>query len=293
MKQDALSNSLASPHKTLCHAWLITKGDGSSLGFTDHDLELSFEGTSFKPSGGFSASALLKTTGLAIDNSEVLGAITNEAIQDDDIEAGQYDGSEVKVWLVNWSDPRQRRLEFTGFIGEIQRKGSLFQAELRGLSAALNRPMGRVYQAPCSAVLGDKACRFDLAKGGFHHQCDIETVEDDRILRFSDLAIFDNGWFTKGKLEVRSGAAKGQVFLIKSDAFEGQIRIIELWETVRTSLKAGDKIKLFVGCDKAFKTCRLKFNNVVNFRGFPDIPPEDWIAIDPSQAISREGASRR
>ena len=148
MKQDPLSESLKSPNKTLCHAWLITKRDGSALGFTDHDLEIAFEGTSFKPSGGFSASALLQTTGLAIDNSEVLGAISDEAIRNDDIEAGQYDGSEVKVWLVNWSDPRQRRLEFTGFIGEIQRKGSLFQAELRGLSAALNRPMGRVYQAP-------------------------------------------------------------------------------------------------------------------------------------------------
>lgn len=293
MKQNALLNALRSSNKTLCHAWAITRGDGTVLGFTDHDLELSFDGVSFKPSGGFSAAALQQTTGLAIDNSEVLGAISDDMIQNEEIEAGLFDEATVKVWLVNWSDPVQRQLEFSGFIGEIQRKGSLFQAELRGLSAALNRPVGHVYQAPCTAVLGDKACRFDFQTAGFHHICEIEKVENNRILRFADLSIFEPGWFIKGKVVVISGAAKGQLLLIKSDAFEGQNRIIELWETVRSTLQTGDKVKLFAGCDKDFKTCRLKFNNAVNFRGFPDIPPEDWIAIHPSQTTTRSGGSRR
>jgi len=293
MKPNALSSALTLPNKTLCHAWAITKGNGTILGFTDHDLELSFDGVSFKPSGGFSAAALQKTTGLAIDNSEVLGAITDSAIRNDDIEAGHFDGAEVKVWLVNWNETDQRQLEFSGFIGEIHRKGSLFQAELRGLSAALNRPIARVYQAPCTAVLGDKACLFDFQTAGFHHICEIEKVEDNRILHFAELSIFEPGWFIKGQVTVLSGAALGQVLLIKSDAFDGQSRIIELWETVRAPLQTGDKIKLFAGCDKDFKTCRLKFNNAVNFRGFPDIPPEDWIAIHPSQSTTRSGGSRR
>lgn len=293
MKSNALSSALRSPNKTLCHAWAITKGNGTTLGFTDHDLELSFDGISFKPSGGFSAAALQQTTGLAIDNSEVLGAITDSAIRNEDIEAGHFDGAEVKVWLVNWSEPVQRQLEFSGFIGEIQRKGSLFQAELRGLSAALNRPIGCVYQAPCTAVLGDKTCRFDLKAAGFHHTCEIEKVEENRILHFEELSAFEPGWFIKGKVTVLSGAAKGQMLLIKSDAFDGQSRIVELWETVRAPLQIGDKIKLFAGCDKDFETCRLKFDNAVNFRGFPDIPPESWIAIHPSQTASRSGGSRR
>ena len=293
MKKNTLSSALLSQNKTLCHAWAITKANGAVLGFTDHDLQLSFEGVLFKPSGGFSAAALQQTTGLAIDNSEVVGAITDDAIRNDEIEAGIFDGAEVKVWLVNWENTAQRHLEFSGSIGEIQRKGSLFQAELRGQTAALNRPMGRVYQAPCTAVLGDKACRFKLKTAGFHHICEIETVEDNRILRFENLSIFEPGWFIKGKVIVTSGAAKGQVLLIKSDAFDGQNRIVELWETVRAPLQAGDKIELFSGCDKDFKTCRLKFNNALNFRGFPDIPSEDWIAIHPSQTTTRAGGSRR
>ncbi len=39
----------------------------------------------------------------------------------------------------------------------------------------------------------------------------------------------------------------------------------------------GDLLRLEAGCDKRLETCRLKFDNVVNFRGFPHIPGEDWL----------------
>jgi uncharacterized phage protein (TIGR02218 family) len=31
------------------------------------------------------------------------------------------------------------------------------------------------------------------------------------------------------------------------------------------------------GCDKSFSTCRTKFGNGINFRGFPHIPGNDFI----------------
>jgi len=31
------------------------------------------------------------------------------------------------------------------------------------------------------------------------------------------------------------------------------------------------------GCDKRFDTCRNRFNNAVNFRGFPHIPGNDFV----------------
>ncbi len=40
---------------------------------------------------------------------------------------------------------------------------------------------------------------------------------------------------------------------------------------------AGDRVKLVAGCDKRASTCRLKFLNYANFRGFPHLPPEDWL----------------
>ncbi|MFD2844660.1 phage BR0599 family protein [Paracoccus cavernae] len=40
---------------------------------------------------------------------------------------------------------------------------------------------------------------------------------------------------------------------------------------------AGDQVRLSAGCDKRAETCRLKFANFLNFRGFPHLPTEDWL----------------
>nr|WP_325048889.1 phage BR0599 family protein [Rhodophyticola porphyridii] len=52
-------------------------------------------------------------------------------------------------------------------------------------------------------------------------------------------------------------------------------------------------IRLEAGCDKRMETCRLKFNNLLNFRGFPDIPGDDWLMSYPARTNARDGGSRR
>lgn len=42
-------------------------------------------------------------------------------------------------------------------------------------------------------------------------------------------------------------------------------------------LTVGDNFRVFVGCDKRLETCKTKFDNVINFQGFPYIPGTDAI----------------
>ena len=65
---------------TVCRAWAITRRDGVTFGFTDHDLPLAFDGLSFKAETGLSAMALQQSTGLSVDNSEALGALSDAAV---------------------------------------------------------------------------------------------------------------------------------------------------------------------------------------------------------------------
>ena len=37
----------------------------------------------------------------------------------------------------------------------------------------------------------------------------------------------------------------------------------------------GDTFTVTAGCDKRFATCRSKFDNQLNFRGFPHLPGND------------------
>lgn len=288
-----LATHLGGGLTTVCHAWAITRKDGVVFAFTDHDLPLRFAGYEFRADTGLSALALAQSTGLSVDNSEALGALSDASLREDEIEQGRFDGAEVRAWLVNWADPEQHWLNFRGHLGELTRAGGGFRAELRGLTEGLNRPLGRVYQKPCSAVLGDTNCRFNLAQESYSQSLPVQTVESARRFIWRDFVSFDQDWFTRGRLEILSGPAQGLWGTIKSDRIEGDARVIELWEPVRGAVEVGTQVRLVAGCDKRVETCRLKFNNFDNYQGFPDLPGEDWVVSVPSSKNVNSGGSLR
>lgn len=293
-QSEAFLAHVAQGQTTLCRAWAIRRKDGKAFGFTDHDRDLNFEGLSFRADTGLTAAALAQSTGLSVDNTEALGALSDAAVREDDIEAGRFDGAEVTAWLVNWADTDVRWLQFRGTIGEIRRAGGAFQAELRGLTEALNRPIGRIYQKPCTAVLGDHSCQFDLTTAGYVHVGPADQVVDGRLFEWDALSGFEAGWFQRGRLDVLSGDATGLWGMIKADSFDANgVRRIELWEPIRGVVETDAEIRLTAGCDKRFDTCRLKFDNLLNYQGFPDLPNEDWVMALPSQGGANTGGSRR
>ena len=278
---------------TLARAWAIARRDGVVLGFTDHDRDLAFDGIEFRADSGMSATALHQVSGLAVDNAEAMGVLRDARLSAADIEAGRYDGAEVRIWLVNWAKPEQRALRFRGSLGEIRRAGGAFHAELRGLSEALNRPLGRVYQKPCTAVLGDAACRVDLEAPGRSVAVPVLALPAfDRVVIAAQPG-FEEGWFRRGRLRVLDGAAAGLSAPVKDDVTGPAGRVITLWTALRAGLAPGDALRIEPGCDKRFDTCRFKFDNVLNYQGFPDIPGEDWLVAVPAGSADLGGGSRR
>lgn len=276
----ALAAHLASGHTTIARAWALTRRDGLALGFTDHDRPLAFEGMTFRPDSGLSARALVAGTGLAVDNTEVLGALSDAAIREEDIAAGRYDGAEMRMWIVNWADPAQRHLRFRGHLGEIRRGEGAFHAELRGLTEPLNTPRGRVFHRDCAAVLGDADCRVDLSAEGFSAEATVLSAENGQVFRLAHDAHADR-WFERGLLRA-DGQADGQLGLVKSDRLAADgIRTVTLWEPLGVPLGPGDPVRLVAGCDKRFATCRFKFDNALNFQGFPHLPGDDWLMAGP------------
>ncbi|TYP64637.1 putative phage protein (TIGR02218 family) [Stutzerimonas stutzeri] len=273
---------------TVARAWSVRRTDGLTLGFTDHDQRLVFGGVTFRPDRGLTARALVQGTGLSVDNSEAVGALNDDAITERDLMAGRWDQAELRMWEVDWSDVTSRKLVFRGSLGEVSRANGAFRAELRGLSEALNAPQGRVYHPRCSARLGDGACRVDLSAESLSVLRQVQGMDEGRVFTFIAFPAFDAAWFDHGRLEVLSGAAQGLHGAVKNDtARPGGQRIIELWSSLGILPATGDQIRLTAGCDKAADTCRLKFRNQLNFRGFPHLPSEDWLMAP--QAGRRNG----
>lgn len=289
---DALVAHLASGATTLARAFIVTRKDGLVLGFTDHDRDLSFDGVVFRAGSGLTARAWQMGTGLSVDNSEAFGALHSDVISEEDILAGRWDGAEVVAWLVNWADVTMRALQFRGTLGEITRSAGAFSAELRGQTEALNQTQGAVYQARCSAVLGDAACGFDVNSAGYFAERAVETVEKARVFFFDGFTGFDDRFFEKGRFRVLSGPAAGLIGIVKNDRLlSSNVRTIELWQSLGIEPLPGDIVRVEAGCDKREETCRLKFGNLLNFRGFPDIPGEDWLMSYPVSSANNNGGS--
>ncbi|SIS49727.1 DUF2163 domain-containing protein [Phaeovulum vinaykumarii] len=288
---NALKDHLGTGATTLCRAWAVARTDGVVLGFTDHDGPLDFAGIAFRPESGMTALALEQSTGLSVDNTEIVGALSSAAITEADISAGRYDGAEVTVWLVNWRAPEMRAEIFRGAIGEVRRTEGRFTAELRGQAAPLGDTQGRIFHPRCAAVLGDAACGVDLSGAGYRAEWAVEEVSEGRIFVFASQPGFSPGWFEKGKLTVLEGPSAGLIGVIKTDREDGQTRRVELWQAVRAELAPGTRLRLEAGCDRRAETCRSKFANFANFRGFPHVPGDDWLTTYPAQGARNDGGS--
>ncbi|MFQ6548836.1 DUF2163 domain-containing protein [Aestuariibius sp. 2305UL40-4] len=277
---------------SVARCWSVSRADGMVHGFTDHDRDIVFDSITFSADSGLTASALSQTTGLSVDNSEAMGVLSSAAISDTDIEAGRCDGAEIKAWLVNWADTDQRELQFRGTVGEIRRSGGAFTVELRGLAEKLNEPRGRVFQPGCSAVLGDTSCEADLTINGFFTEQGVRADGDGEVFRFPGLLEFEERWFERGTLMMLDGAAQGLSEVVKHDRVIDGVRVVELWAPLRAEVKEGDRLTITAGCDKRVETCKFKFDNFLNFRGFPDIPGEDWLISTPDRGGKHDGGSR-
>ena len=273
----ALQAHLDDGTTTLSWCWRITRSDGVTLGFTDHDQVLTFDGTVFEPESGFAASEVRSGSDLSVDAQDAEGVLTSDRITETDIVDGHWDNAAVELWRLNWADPNQRVLMRLGAVGQIRRGRMAFVAEVRSLAHVLGQTVGRAYQASCDAALGDARCGVNLEAPAFKGSGVALALIRDRGFVASGLGVFATGWFASGTVEWTSGANVGrraEVMMHEIAATEVSITLMEV--PVR-ALAIGDAFLIRAGCDKRLETCRDRFANALNFRGFPNIPGQDAV----------------
>jgi uncharacterized phage protein (TIGR02218 family) len=267
-----LAAELASGATTLCRCWKALRRDGRGYGFTDHDRDIAFDGVVFTAATGLEASEAESLLGLAVGGGEIAGALQAATVSEADISAGLWDDAAIETWLVDWRKPARRLLLDAGTIGEIRRQGDAFTAEVRSLAHRLDEERGRRYEALCSAELGDARCRVELAAPGRRVSTTIAAVGDAASFAVAMTDGFPAGIFTGGVATLN-----GAVLPILSHARSGSMDMIALCAPPAQPLSVGATVTLTVGCDKSFATCRDRFANTANFRGFPHIPGNDLV----------------
>jgi uncharacterized phage protein (TIGR02218 family) len=272
----ALAQHLAGEVTTLATCWQITRRDGAVLGFTDHVRDLEIDGVTYRAASGYTRTAIRGTADLAVDNLDVESVFSSDGITEEDLRAGKYDFAEVRMFLVNYQDPGQGILKLRrGWLGEVTIRDGMYVAELRGMTQRLQMTVGEVYAPDCAADLGDTRCGVDLA--ALEENGTVDTVIS--ATSFETSLVQATGWYDGGELTWTGGANAGQTVAARS--WDATTNTLTLFLPALYPMQAGDAFTIRPGCDKSFATCQAKFDNAINFRGFPDVPGTDQVLSYP------------
>jgi uncharacterized phage protein (TIGR02218 family) len=285
---DAFAARLAADDTTLCRCWRFTRRDGATFGATDHDADLSFDGVTYSPSTGLESISLESGAGLAPGRAAAEGAVSLTFMSEADIDAGLWDGARADVWQVDWRIPEHRLMIWSGTLSEVSRIGGGLSAELVSLKAVLERRIGRVYSRRCDADVGDTRCGVSLSAPEFSVAGTVDVVSGGGAFTSTAIGAVASGWFSTGRLEWTSGANAGlKLQIVRHTGDE-----IEVVGPLKSAIMAGNAFVATAGCDKAFATCRAKFDNAGRFRGFPHMPGPEAILSGPAAGLPNDGGRR-
>lgn len=283
---EGMAAALAAGVTTFCHVWRVERRDGQVFAFTDHDRPLAFDEVNAEPLQGVNAGVIEKSVGLGVDTASIQGALSSEAITQTDLARGLWDGARVDIYRLDWNAPAERVHLFAGHVGEVKRGAIAFEAELRGLQAGFNVPVGRVFSRFCDADLGDVRCGVDVEASSFRGAGVVSGVLGAHAFRASGLGDFGDGWFARGRVAWDDG---GQSEVVTHRA-EGADAVFEVMDAA--PIAVGATFTVYAGCDKRLATCNAKFANVENFRGFPHMPGNDVVQAGPANGEHLDGSSR-
>jgi len=258
----------------LAFCWRLERRDGVTIGLTSHDCDLLVGGLTYRAAPGLVPSAISRGIALEPDSMELKGAITDDAIREEDLQAGRWDNAALWLHLTEWTEPGALWLELMrGELGGVQNQGQGFSVELSGPTAVLTRPVAPATSPGCRASLGDKDCRVDLS-----HRRRVAQVAgaSGSVINIAGGGLIP-GDHVFGTLRWLEGGNCGMVqSIIASDAAS-----VTLADAPAFMVAVGTRVLLTEGCDKQMATCSTRFGNAINFRGEPYLPGSDLLTRYP------------
>jgi uncharacterized phage protein (TIGR02218 family) len=227
-----------------------------------------------------------------IEHGEILRSLRLER-DNLSIRTRWWDNCPWRVWLPGYMDAKMLMriyrctvnasgvggtpvLRYTGEVDKVTFDGPFIEAQLRGINNLFDRRCPRrLMQQGCNHALFDAGCTLDLEEWQFAGS--VESWDGNEV-SVGNLETPEGvtGWtsadyFALGYLEyVASGETIRHGILRSSyDLGEDVLELI-LARPLRGNAPAG--VTVVPGCDGMPVTCHDKFNNRVNFGGFPEVP---------------------
>ncbi len=275
-----LASHIAGHAHTVCRMLRLDLDDGTSFGFTDSNKTISFNlgdgAIDYRPDTGVDFSDVALASGFEASDMEITGPVSL-TITAAAILGGRFDDAAVRLFAVNRSDLTHGAAKILkGYVTLAGLEGDAFKLTVNGESTRFSQTVGRTITAYCDADLGDARCGFALTAD----TVTVTAVTDERIFTTTNGAGRANDYFNKGTVTFTSGALAGSRPVEVFDWSVGGL--VALWTGLPEAPQIGDTLDLRRGCDKTRPTCLGTFDNVINFRAFPDVPGSDQVLRYPN-----------
>jgi uncharacterized phage protein (TIGR02218 family) len=265
---------------------------GDSDYFTNLDFNVPYGGVNFRGTGLVIEGLHYKiSTGWNTDEQDVkilfradntlAGGVFSETVTE-----GLLDGATIirqrALWphwnniaQLDYSVPPDRVITlFTGQVSSIDKVGRT-SVELKVCSPMklldLDMPRNN-YQSSCQWRLFDQGCT--LNRNDYVINGTIEALIGSHgftVVGGLSPYIDDTGdpWYADGRIHFASGDATG---LTTNLRMNDSTSLYFMYPPI-VDIAPGDTFSIWPGCMKRTDTCQKKFNNLLNFRGFPRVPP--------------------
>lgn len=257
--------------------YTITTVQNDVYRYTNYDYDLVVGGHVYKSDGPIiSREGISLSLGIEVDNLSVTIDVTDDQTFEgvrvvQAFHNGQMDGARFKLERI-FMDMNTPTDTSAGTIKLFE--GRLIEPELDrntiSVSVAsdlddLNVQMPRnLYQPSCTNTLFDSACGL-LRQ---NHVVSTTIESGSTASRILCQVNQPQGWFTQGVIEFLDGGNKGLKRTVRLHESGALLLTLPLLEAPQ----AGQRIKVYPGCDKRLETCQNRFNNFTRFRGAPFIP---------------------
>lgn len=176
----------------------------------------------------------------------------------------------VKVVAMTFhiNDPtRATRVAWRGRVVNVAFDGDNVNIKCETILTSLRRNIPRrLFQYNCPHVLYGSSCR--AVRSTF---TTVATIVSDTPLTLTVSGIdgFDDGYFTGGWVDYVNGNETSRAFIADHTG-----SVLTLTNRL-LNVVSGNSVSVYAGCDRTIETCNQKFNNLLNFGGFPFIPEKN------------------
>jgi uncharacterized phage protein (TIGR02218 family) len=284
-----MATMLASRFHTRCRMMALVLTDGTKLGFTDHDQDLTYTLSAdavgeltFQAGEGIISSDIQMSCGLEASNMEVSGPI-GSVVTMDALLGGRFDDATVYVFDVDHTNLANGEIAYMkGNVTEVRLEGGEFVLEIRDQKAGYERTVCRVMT---------NQCPWEFADGVRCHATatiisgTVLAVTSEMEFTVSYSGTYADDFFNKGLVTATSGALLDTLPVEIEDWNEttaGQA-VVKLYVPLVEAPAVGDTFDIKDGCSKLRKsddatvpTC-VTHGAILDFGGFPEMPGSDKV----------------